>query len=122
MNEFCIHETCIFAVVYCKVHSCSGFTAKFVYNSTCFYSLWDFCGSSMSFHDSWLHSFLSKVLDTTNDVGFSFKSKPVYEQNYWVLLLEFEFYMKSVWDFFVKMLQAYIRVNVSIKLSIVSHT
>ena len=31
-----------FVVVYCKVHSCSEFTAKFAYNSTCFYPLWDF--------------------------------------------------------------------------------
>ena len=54
---------------------------------------------STSFHDSWLHSLLCKVLETTNDVGFSFKSKPVYEQNYWFLSLEFEFYMNFVWDF-----------------------
>ena len=44
------------------------------------------------------------ILETTNDaVRFSFKSKPVYEQIKllaWVLSLEFEFYMKSVLDFF----------------------
>ena len=109
------------------------FTAKFAHavnllpnmhtTALVFYPLWEFCGSSMSFHDSWLHLLLCKVLETTNErCRFSFQSMPVYEENYCFLSLEFEFYMKSVWDFFVRMLQAYTRLNVSNELSIVSHT